>query len=91
MATIRNFLIVFNWRESKLDHWRDVDREIADKKMAPEEAPMLYKEYEKRYKPSDGYEVVLIGADSIDTVRRTHGHYFGKISTEPFLDLLGDD
>jgi hypothetical protein len=88
---IRNFLIVFNWRESTLAHWRDIDREISDRKMTPEQARMIYKEYEKRYTQADGYEVVLIGADSIDTIRRTHGHYFGKIATEPFLELLGDD
>jgi hypothetical protein len=22
---IKNFLIVYNWRESRLDHWRDID------------------------------------------------------------------
>lgn len=88
---IRNFLIVFNWRDSTLDHWRDIDREISDKQLTSDQARMIYKDYEKRFKQTDGYEVVMIGADSIDTIRRTHGHYFGKISTEPFLELLGDD
>jgi hypothetical protein len=90
MATIRNFLIVYNWRESKLDHWRDIDRAVSDRKLTPEQARDLYLEYERRFKPADGYEVVLVGADSIETLRRTHGHYFDSVETNPFTELLGD-
>jgi len=85
---IRNFLIVYNWRESRLDHWRDMDLEVASEKLTPEEARDLYREYELRFKPIDGYEVVLIGADSIGTIRKTHGHYFGENRTGPFEELL---
>lgn len=85
---MRNFLIVFNWRENKLDHWRDITWEIGDRQITPEDAREMYRDYELRFKQSDGYEVVLIGADSIDTIRKTHGHYFGRIATEPFLELL---
>ena len=88
---MRNFLIVFNWREGKLDHWRDIDREMRDQGMSPEQARDIYRQYERRFKQSDGYEVVLLGADSIGTVRKTHGHYFGRIETEPFVELLGED
>lgn len=87
---IRNFLVVFNWRESKLDHWRDLDRELRDGETSAQEAQELYRQYEARFKPDDGYEVVMIGADSIETVRQTHGHYFGKIAIDPFAELLGD-
>lgn len=29
---------------------------------------------------SDEFEIVLVGADSIDTIMKTHGHYFAKES-----------
>ena len=32
--------------------------------------------------------VVLIGADSIDTIRQTHSHYFGELHSNPFEELL---
>jgi hypothetical protein len=85
---LRSFLLVYNWRESRLDHWRDLDREVRDKKLSPQEARGLYGEYEKRYQQRDGYEVVLIGADSIETVRKTHSHYFGGAPLDPFTELL---
>ena len=42
------------------------------------EAAKKYAAFERRYRYEDGYEVVLIGADSTDTIKRTHAHYFGK-------------
>ena len=85
---IRNFLIVYNWRDSKLDHWRDIDRELRMQGLGPEQARDLYREYEQRYKQRDGYEVVLIGSDSIETIRKTHAHYFGELPQNPFEELL---
>jgi len=35
------------------------------------------------------FEVVLVGADSIETVMRTHGHYFADADDAMFADLLG--
>lgn len=41
------------------------------------DATAAYKAAEEKYRDrSDEFEVVLVGADSIDTVMRTHGHYF---------------
>lgn len=34
------------------------------------------------------FEVVLVGADSIETVMRTHGHYFKDADEAMFADLL---
>jgi hypothetical protein len=87
---LRNFLLVYNWKESTLDHWRDLTRETRDDKLSPEEAQRLYRDYEKRFPQHEGYEVVLIGADSIATVRKTHGHYFGGAPLDPFSELLVD-
>lgn len=85
---IRNFLIVYNWRESQLDHWRDIDLELRNQGLGPEQARDLYRDYEERFKQSDGYEVVLIGSDSIETIRKTHAHYFGQLMENPFDELL---
>jgi hypothetical protein len=85
----RNFLLVYNWQESKLDHWRDLDREIKDKSLTARQARKLYAEYEQRYPQSEGYEVVLIGADSFKTVQKTHAHYFGGEVLGSFEELLG--
>jgi hypothetical protein len=87
---IRNFLIVYNWREHELDHWRDLSLDIKTRKLSEAESRELYRDYEQRFRPSDGYEVVLLGADSIDTIRRTHGHYFGANLTDPFVELLDE-
>lgn len=90
---IRNFLIVYNWRESKLDHWRDIDRELRSKdptRPTARDPRHLYREYEKRYRQSDGFEVVLIGSDSIETIRKTHAHYFGELPEDPFAELLAE-
>ncbi|MDQ1364907.1 MAG: hypothetical protein QOE07_1966 [Acidimicrobiaceae bacterium] len=36
-----------------------------------------YKAAEAEYRDDPNIEIVLIGADSLSTVERTHGHYFG--------------
>ncbi len=87
----RNFLLVYNWRESKLDHWRDLDREVKDKALTPRGARKLYAEYERRFPQAAGYEVVLIGADSIETVQETHAHYFGGEALGAFAELLEEE
>jgi hypothetical protein len=87
-VAIRNFLIVYNWRKSQLDHWRDIDRDVRSRMLTPDRARNLYREYEQRFPQSDGYEVVLVGADSLDTLKKTHSHYFGDIETDPFTELL---
>jgi hypothetical protein len=85
---LRNFLLVYNWRESKLDHWRDLDREVQQQSLTPGKARQLYADYERRFTQQDGYEVVLLGADSLETIRRTHGHYFGGDPLDQFSELL---
>lgn len=35
-----------------------------------------YGELERKHAGEGQFEIVLVGADSIDTIRRTHGQYF---------------
>lgn len=54
-----------------------------------DEAIVAYSAAEQRYRPNlDRYEVVLIGADSIETVMLTHGHYFRQSEDSLFSEFL---
>ncbi|MGH3564221.1 MAG: hypothetical protein ACRDTN_21205 [Mycobacterium sp.] len=77
------FLLVFSFDEGRLvrqDEYRDCDEAIA-----------AYNAAENYYRPNpDRYEVVLIGADSIATVMKTHGHYFRQSDDSIFSEFLAD-
>ena len=50
-----------------------------------DEASRAYSEMEDRYRDDGRYEVVLVGADSEETIRQTHSRYFTrKERTSPF-------
>lgn len=40
---------------------------------------------------SDQFEVVLLGADSLDTITKTHGHYFRQASDSLFSEFLEEN
>lgn len=43
-----------------------------------EEAAASYAEMEEKHRGNGDLEIVLVGADSIDTIKVTHGHYFDE-------------
>jgi len=47
----------------------------------PTEAAAAYAELEAAHRDDHKYEIVLVGADSIHTIMKTHGHYFGRSDT----------
>lgn len=51
----------------------------------PDEAVEEYSSVEQRFIRHGAVEVVLIGADSLDTVRVTHANYFEGSVTSPYL------
>lgn len=53
-----------------------------------EDATAKYAEYEREYKDREGVEIVLVGADSLETIRQTHAHYFSDSASDPFSELL---
>lgn len=76
-----HFLLVYSYDEQALIE----QREISD----AEAAVVAYKAAEEQYRGrSDCFEVVLVGADSIQTVMRTHGHYFAQATDTMFADLI---
>lgn len=79
---LRHFLLIYNIREQRIE---DLEQFGEDAGAAAER----YAELEGEHRGSADYEIVLIGADSIETIRTTHSHYFdGKRSESPFLAVL---
>ena len=69
---LNHFLILYNLREGKLvrlDAFGNNARKATDAYAA------LEQEYRDRPDHED-YEIVLVGADSLDTLRVTHSRYF---------------
>lgn len=77
---LSHYLLVYSLRDGKLVHLQgfehDVDR-------ATDAYAALEQEYRDR-DDHDDFEIVLIGADSLDTVRRTHSRYFKDDLLVPF-------
>lgn len=50
------------------------------------EATAAYMEMEQKYRDRSRLEIVLIGSDSIETIKITHSNYFGyEVITHPLL------
>jgi hypothetical protein len=77
------FLLAFSFDEGRLIREQQFDDR--------EEAVAAYNDAENSYRGQlDKYEVVLIGADSIATVMKTHGHYFRQSDNSLFSEFLAD-
>lgn len=73
MALI-HYLLVYDLNLQKL-----IDlREFAD----GEEAAQAYARMEAEHRGNSDVEIVLVGADSIETIQLTHGQYFDDADTE---------
>lgn len=50
-------------------------------------ASRAYVDAERKNVGNDNVEIVLVGADSLEALKTTHGHYFdeGAESTSPYL------
>jgi hypothetical protein len=75
---LTNWIMVFNWNSGEFVTWDIVGRNT-------ESAKEKYTQYENQFSSALGFEVVMIGASDIATVRQTHSHYFG---IEKFDDIL---
>jgi hypothetical protein len=64
---IKHFLVVYDIHAGNADVTEFVDYE---------EALRRYDELEKQFIDSDEFDIVLLGADSLDTIKRTHSSYF---------------
>ena len=48
----------------------------------------LIERTEREHGDEPNIEIVLVGSDSIETVHRTHGNYFGEDRRLPFRELV---
>ena len=77
---LQHFLIIYSLRDSELIRLDEFDSDV-------ESATDAYARVEKEYRerPDHGdFEIVLIGADSLETIRGTHSRYFQAGDTVPF-------
>lgn len=83
MAAIQHFLLVFNHEAGRLVDQRDFGTDIA-------RAVAEYANLEREYQDSPMMDIVLVGSDSIETVRLTHANYFdgsAKVSSKYLAGL----
>ncbi len=77
MALI-HFLLVYDRRAQTLIE----QRQFGDGREAAE----AYTELEEKHRDNPMLEIVLVGADSLETIMETHGHYFEATATKsPYL------
>lgn len=75
-----HFLLVYSFTERRLidqDEFHDAN-----------EATAAYAKAEAKYRGNDKVEIVLVGAESIETIMATHGHYFRRDDISLFSEFL---
>lgn len=76
--SLRHFLLVYDLAAQHLIGQQEFDD--------GDEAATAYAALEREHRDRDDLEIVLVGADSIETIERTHAHYFDARETgSPFL------
>lgn len=75
---IVHFLLVYDRRQGKL---------VFQKPYADSgEAVRAYEQMEEKHHDDRDMEIVLVGADSLETIMLTHGNYFDAVpSASPYL------
>jgi len=80
-AGISNWVLVFDWNSGSFVSWTEASRTSSA-------AMATYVENERRFRPEDGFEVVLVGASEPKTLEQTHAHYFGLARYDEVLESL---
>ena len=65
---LRYFLLIYSRLHGRLETVQTFDDQ--------DDASRAYTAAERAAQGNDDLEIVLIGADSLDTIRQTHGQYF---------------
>lgn len=82
--TTIHVLLCYRYEDQSLDFEQFSDTEEATRAYAAKEAEMA------NGSSSSEYEVVLVGADSLDTIMKTHGHYFAKAADRASMSLFSE-
>ncbi|MGH3430528.1 MAG: hypothetical protein ACRDQZ_23675 [Mycobacteriales bacterium] len=70
MPPIKHFLLLYDLHQERLLR--------CDEYASGDEAAAAYTDLETEYRGrAEDVQIVLVGADSIDTIKVTHSHYFG--------------
>lgn len=81
MSGIENFLIVFDYSKNEPISWLDFGADV-------DRATNTYADLERLHRNSHAIDIVLVGSDSIETVRMTHSNYFANGSRDLVERLL---
>lgn len=68
MSFLVHFLLVYDHKRQALVHQQRFTNGPA--------AAAAYSELEAKHRDDENLEIVLVGADSLATIQKTHGHYF---------------
>ncbi|AGW42439.1 bifunctional phosphoribosylaminoimidazolecarboxamide formyltransferase/IMP cyclohydrolase [Leifsonia xyli subsp. cynodontis DSM 46306] len=82
MTTIQHFILVFDHSKGHLTG------EPLEYGQDSESALARYSELEEEFRSNTNMDIVLIGSDSLDTVKVTHANYFD--GTAAFAKYLND-
>lgn len=80
-AKIQHFILVFDRHQGHL-----VDQLNFGSKA--KEAVEKYEELEELYRHEPYMDIVLVGSDSIETVKVTHANYFDGSARDTYADIL---
>lgn len=69
MTAIKHFLLAFDHAQDRLIVSQEFGVDV-------ERATTAYTELERQYKDSSLVDIVLVGSDSIESVKVTHSNYF---------------
>lgn len=75
---IVHFLLVYDHKQQRLVSRRQFTNGTT--------AASAYAAFEAEHRDDANLEIVLVSADSLQTIRKTHGHYF-RSNEEPFPSL----
>jgi hypothetical protein len=79
-TSLNHFLLVFDHNAARLVDLKDFGTDV---KSAMAEYSRLEREH---MKDADGIEIVLIGSDSLDTIKITHANYFdGTVAVSKYF------
>lgn len=78
---IQHFILVFDRHKGRLVEQLNFGQRA---KAAVEK----YEELEERYRDQTYMDIVLVGSDSIETVKVTHANYFDGSARDTYADIL---
>ncbi len=78
---IQHFILVFDRRAGHMVNQLDFGPEA-------KQAVAKYEELEEKFRHDSHMDIVLVGSDSIETVRVTHANYFDGSAKDVFAEVL---